>query len=44
MGWSMHKNPMVYQVEGITGKDLIVKPNPGHNYSIRNFGYEMSCK
>ena len=32
----MYKNPMLYQVEGVAGKDLIVKPNPGHNYSIRN--------
>ena len=40
----MYKNPMLYQVEGVTGKDLIVKPTPGHNYSIRNLGHEMSFK
>ena len=30
MGGNVCKNPMLYQVEGVNGNDLIVKPNPGH--------------
>ena len=31
-------------MEGVNGKDLIVKDHTGHNDSIRDFGHRTNCK
>ena len=35
---------MLDQVEGVNGKDLIVKAHPGHKDLIRDFSHEINCK
>lgn len=35
---------MLYQVEGVNDKDLLVKAHSGHEYLITDFGYEINCK
>ena len=31
-------------MEGVNGKDLIVKAHPGYKDSIRDFGHKINCK
>ena len=44
MEGSVLRNLMLYQVERINGKDLIVKAHPGHKDLIRDFGHKINCR